>query len=229
MRMFLCSCAAVVGAGGYAVTGAAPDFDRTINRSPEAVYAAFSAVAPEVRETTPRTADTPELIASIEKEPNREIRLEVLADGDEVVGITVNFEPAKDGAATRITAELDIDQRQMRSLHALAAGQGSMLPPGNVPEAVIDMAFNHLMQEMVSDVEAGRALDFGSSSGRAWESAGAPSPAAGSYEAREQQRRAARPMTRPAPMVDPNQAARDYMRGGEGNGRSQEGSGGWGR
>jgi len=229
VRLFLCSCAAVVGAGGYAVTGAGPDFDRTIKRSPEAVYAAFSAVAPEARETLPRTADTPELVASIAKEPNREIRFEVLADGDEVVGVTLNFEPAEGGAATRVTAELDIDQRQMRTLEAFGAAKGAILPPGDVPEPVIDMAFNHLMQEMVSDVEAGRPLDFGGSSGRAWQSAGAPSRSEAREQAAMQQRQAVRPMNRPAPMVDPNQAARNYLEGGASSPERMDGNDGWGR
>lgn len=225
MRMLLCSCAAV-GAGGWAMIGAGPDFDRTINRPPSAVYAAFSAIAPEETHSVARTSDTPELLARVEKEENREIQFEVLADGNQVVSVTLNFAPAQGGAATRVTAELDIDQSKLRSLEAFGSAKEAILP-ADVPEPLIDMAFNRVMQDMVDDVEAGRPLELGASSADAWESTGGTSRSESRSRAAEAQRAASRPMTRPAPMVDPNQAARDYMDGG--NDRSPLESGGWAR
>lgn len=225
MRTLLCSCAAL-GAGGWAMVGAGPDFERTVKRSPEAVYAAFSSVAPATVETTPRTAETPELVARIEKQENRQIHFKLEAEGNEVVSVTLDFEPVEGGTATRITAELDMDQSQLQTLAAYGAAKDQMIP-GNVPEPMIDMAFAHFMAEMVDDVEAGRPLDAAGGSSRAWRSTGhSTNPSVNRSEAAMRQRQAVQPMNRPRPMVDPNQAAREYMNGGSG---ASDDAGGWSR
>ena len=220
MRMMLCSCAAL-GAGGWAVTGAGPDFDRTVNRSPVAVYAAFSSLSPAVVHTIPRTADTPELTARVVKSEGSEIRYEVTSEGKEVVSVVLGFEEAKGGAATRVTAELDIDQPQLRALAAFGGAEEQILP-ANMPEPLIDMAFQHLMQQMTDDVEAGRPIEaLGSGGERAWRTTRPEGASANRSQARMRQHEAARPMNRAAPTMDPNEAARAYREG--------ESGGGWGR
>lgn len=203
-----------VCAGGAALFAGAdsPDFDRVIHRPPHAVYAAFSSLGPEGTSGAMAGDFPEEMTAQIEKERDRSIRYALLVRDNPVLEIELNFEPAGDGSSTRMTAELDIDKLALGQLAATETGVALAL----VPDSFFDSRFAEMMEEMAKDVEAGRSPgSFGArSAGVEWRRSGsATSVESRRAQAEGQRRRAAEPMVRPEPMVDPNRAARDYLNG----------------
>jgi len=80
-------------------------------------------------------------------------------------------------------------------------------------ETIIDYSFATLMSELADDVEKRRPLQPLRLTRMLDSPAPAPrSPEQRLREARRAQDAAARPMSNAAPMVDPNQAARDHIR-----------------
>lgn len=212
MKGFVFSMAGL-GVGGAALFAGAdsPDFDRVVSRPPTAVYAAFSALGDEGESEAP-AGDFPERMTQrVAKVPNESIRYEVVLDGNTIFEIDVNFEPVEGGAATRVTAEMDLDKLALGGLIETEAGVALAL----VPDSFFDSRFAEMMGEMTSDVEAGRSLAFAGlgESGVQWRHDGGTSVSARRAQAESAQRRAAAPMVRPEPMVDPNRAARDYLNG----------------
>ena len=203
---------AALGAGGLAIVGTdSPDFDRTINRPPSAVYAAFSALGEEGEISEPSGRDgVPAITRRIEKESGESIRYQILFGDKPVVTADLNFEAAG-GGGTRMTAELDLDAYAIGSAVESDAGVALAM----LPDSAIDHQFAQLMENMVEDVEAGRTLTpLGlGQSGVQWRNDGGTDPNARRYRAQQAQREAVRPMNRAQPMVDPNQAARNYMNG----------------
>ena len=81
-------------------------------------------------------------------------------------------------------------------------------------ETIIDYSFAVLMTDLAREVEKGRPLQPLRLT-RMFDSPAPPprSPEQRLREARRAQNAAVRPMSNAAPMVDPNQAARDHIRG----------------
>jgi len=213
MRGMLFGLAAMgVGGTAYWAGSPGPDFDRYINRPQMNVYAAFSALAQEGETTEPATDGMPSMTRRVVKVRGETIQVEFLFDDRPVFDVELNFEPGPDGRGTRMTAELDIDAYELGSAFETEAGVALSL----VPDSYIDTQFANFMDDMAEDIEAGRPLaplgldDAGVRRNRA-------SPASAEArraQAAEGQREAARPMMRPEPMTDPNEAARDHVRNG---------------
>ena len=212
MKNFLFGLAGI-GAGGAALmTMDSPDYDRTIARPPTAVYAAFSALAAEGTEVTPRGDGVERSVAvRVEKSRGESIRYEISFDDRPVVTAALDFAAAEDGRATRLTAELDVNAYELGSAFETEAGLALAL----VPESYIDRQFAAFMDDMVESLEAGRPLRplSLSQSGVRRKGADSPSLATRRRVAEAARRDAARPMMRATPMVDPDRAARAYLDG----------------
>ena len=103
--------AALMGAGG----GGPDDFIRTVNRPPQAVYAAFSALGREGDVAIPTgNGWGARVVQRVVKVPNEQVKLEVLVDGEALVTAEVRFAP--DGTGTRVAAELDFNDRLLKRI-----------------------------------------------------------------------------------------------------------------
>jgi hypothetical protein len=210
MKALIGAVAALGLGGAYWFSGDSPDFERVIDRPPMAVYAAFSQVA----QSGPVTARgengfAGRTVARVRKERGELIHYEVLdEDGTTIMTADLHFAPEGEGGqATRMTAELDVDTE------AMGADRGGTAAMA-LTETIIDYSFAVLMTDLAREVEKGRPLQPLRLT-RMFESPAPPprSPEQRLREARRAQNAAVRPMTEAAPMVDPNQAARDHIRG----------------
>lgn len=214
-----------LGLGGAAYFGTdGPDFDEVVNKRPNEVYSAFSALAPEGTITQPASdAMDRAMTLRVTKESGESIRYEILFDDRPVVTADLAFEAGGEGGqGTRMTAELELDEFELGSAFETEAGVALSM----VPETFVDMQFAGFIRDMVRDVEAGRPLPplgLDRAGVRRHESG---TSAERRYEQERARRAAAAPMSRPVPMVDPNKAAENYRNGvSDEMGRAD----GWGR
>jgi hypothetical protein len=206
-----------IGVAGLGVGGAAwygmdsPDFDRTINRSPTAVYSAFATLSNEGTVRAPSDNELGREVAiRTSKERGKSLRYEILIDDRPVLTADLTFEPAGEGGtATRMTAELDIDAMEIGSAFETEAGIALSM----VPDSYIDAQFAHFMDELADDVEAGRTLPPLRSSNLGMHRRASADVRERRADALREQRAAVRPMTDARPMVDPNAAAQAHLNG----------------
>lgn len=201
---------AALGVGGAAYFNTdGPDFDRVVNKSPGQVYSAFSALAREGTVRGPQRNDMVDRQVSfrVSKARNESIRYEILFDDRPVVTADLTFAAAGDGAQTRMTAELELDEYELGSAFETEAGVAMSL----VPEVFIDTQFANFMDDMVRDVEAGRPLPPLNLDRAGVRRAREATTAAGRRnEIEEQRREASAPTSSAEPMSDPARDARRY-------------------
>lgn len=212
MKTLIAAVAALGVGGAIYFGGDSPDFERVIDRPHMSVYAAFSHAAQE-GPITARGSNgfAGRTVARIRKERGELIHYELLnEDNQAVMTADLRFAPEGEGGrATRMTAELDIDTE------ALGANDSGSSAVVALTESFIDYQFAALMEELAGDVEKGRTLrplpltQLMSSPSETR----TRSVEQRASEARQAQRRAAQPTATARPMVDPNQAARDHIRG----------------
>jgi hypothetical protein len=202
-----------LGVGGAALIGMdSPDFDRTINRPPSAVYAAFSALAAEgTRSETAADGSGRTATIRVDKTRGESIHYEILLDDRPVVTADLAFAAAEDGRATRMTAELDIDAYELGSAFETEAGVALSL----IPDSFIDRQFASALDDMVKDIEAGRPLPALGLARSGFKRSGSDSADVRTrrYQAEADRRAASRPTTEAAPMLDPTRTARDHVNG----------------
>ena len=200
---------AAIGIGGAAYFNTdGPDFDRVVNKNPDRVYAAFSALAREGTIRGPRDNDLVDRRVSfrVTKERNESIRYEILFDDRPVVTADLAFAAAGEGQ-TRMTAELELDEYELGSAFENDAGVALSL----VPEVLIDTQFANFMDDMARDVEAGRPLpplELGRAGVRRAQAEA--DPRVRRHRAEEQRQAASAPTATAEPMSDPSRAARQY-------------------
>lgn len=211
MKAALCGMAALGAGGAYLLTGTpGPDFDRVVARPPMTVYAAFSALGPEGEVTQGPTADMPHRVTRrIVKKLGESIEYEILFDDRPVVDVDLHFAAEPDNKGTRLTAEFDMRPYELGASFETDAGVAlSMVPAG-----YLDIQFAHFMNGLADDIEAGRPLPpLDLAHAGVHPASDATSLAGRRYDAEIARRHAAAPMVRARPMVDPNRAARDYLR-----------------
>ncbi len=217
---------AMCGVGGatYYGVGTGPnDYVGTINKSPDAVYAAFaSAMGPEGITALPSRDGWPaRLQQRVTKTPGEEVRIEFVTDNTTLLSMEVDF-AAEGPEATRVAAEVDIDAAALASIANVGPGDSMAFLAMN--EGLIDMAFAQTMAEMVEDVEKGTPLSSFAMLSRSWGRDSGPASARrngpGSYRPER-----IRPDASARPMVDPNRVARDHV---DGAGPAMAGTNGWG-
>jgi hypothetical protein len=221
MKNFVLSLAGI-GVGGAAWYGIdSPDFDRTINRPPAAVYAAFSELSEEGTFAAPTDEDLDRSVqVRTVKAQGETISYEILVDNRPVVTAELNFAPAGEGGnATRMTAEFDIDAFELGSAFETEAGVALSM----VPDAYFDRQFAAFMSDLADDIEAGRPLPPLNSDQLGVRERGSAQVQPSRAAMLRDQRDAARPMSDARPMVDPDAAAEAYRRG------QPNPNGAWGR
>lgn len=201
-----------VGGAAYVGVGSGPnDYVGTVNKSPEAVYAAFaSAMGPEGITALPSRDGWPaRLQQRVSKTAGEEVKVEFVVDNRPLVTMEVDF-AAEGPSATRVAAEIDIDTAALASF--ADAGPGDSMAFMAMGDGIIDMAFAQTMAEMVEDVENGRPLTSMAMLSRRWGSQNGSvrsrANSAGSYRGEQ-----VRPDASARPMVDPNAAARNHREG----------------
>jgi hypothetical protein len=200
-----------VGAAAYMGTGGGPDdFIGHVNKSPQAVYAAFSALGPAGEISLPGARGWGSGVKQrIVKVANEQIKIEVEINGETLVSAEVQLSPEGDG--TRIAAELDFNSAAMNELVKEAGGPP--VPTFAFEEYLLDQAFAHAMREAVERIEEGKPLlslaatraRWGSDSSSRGSTSGTRS--SGTWE----QRQAVRPQMDARPTLNPNAAARQQM------------------
>jgi hypothetical protein len=208
----------VVGAGGFAMTGAfggGHDAERAIARPPAEVYAAISSIAAAGVKESPPEKDGPRVKIEVSKDAGTAMHFRLSSDGKTVGSLDLTVIPDQGGKASRLAADVDVDQRAMAKV-LLDADAEDYVP---APPAVVKLAVNKMLGELARDIEAGKALPtFDMSDVKSWNAQMVDAGRAGGMR-EEMQRQAAAP-TAPvplgttAPAIDPNAEARKYLNGG---------------
>lgn len=205
-----------VGGAAYYGVGAGPnDYVGTINKSPDAVYAAFaSAMGPEGITALPSHDGWPaRLQQRVSKTPGEEVRIDFIVENSTLLSMEVDF-AAEGPEATRVAAEVDIDAAALASIADVGPGDAMAFMAMN--EGMIDMAFAQAMAEMVQDVEKGTPLESFALLSRSWGNGDSRirsrSNGPGDYRPDP-----IRPDATARPMVDPNAAARRHRDGYSGS------------
>lgn len=201
-----------VGAAAYVGSGGGPDdFVGHVNKSPQAVYAAFSALGPEGEISVPGQGGWGSTVKRrIVKVTNEQVKIEVEVKGEVLVSAEVQIAPEGDG--TRLAAEIDFNTAAMNDL--MREEGGPTVPRQIFEEYMLDQAFAQAMQEAVSRIEEGKPLVSLAATGARWGSDGSThgSRPSGSRGGSWQQRQAVRPQLEARPAIDPNAAAREHVR-----------------
>ena len=207
MRLFLIGSAVFGVAGVAAFSGSGTDAQQLVQRPPEAVYASFSQALGSLETGGP--AQLPDSATTMEikvaKDYPNSIDVTVLLNQQQAGEAHFTFAGKDDGAATLVTGDVEMDRKVVR---AAFAGQ----PGGEfakAPDLALKLGMKQMLSEAAKKIEAGEPIgdsDFNLREIIAREQR--MSGAERREEERQRQEQAA------APMLDPNEAARDYLKGG---------------
>lgn len=201
------------GAGLWAMTGGGHDAEVTVNKSPQAVYAAVSDAFDhaEFSETiSTEDGNSLSLQVTVEREAGESVSSSVLVDGEEAA--TVQFTVAAAGSGkTTLGGDIEVDQ----SLLKKHLEDGPNQDVAKIPEFAFNLALKAALKDMADKIEAGMPLASPRESFanlRMQQRPGAPTNqderiAAQSRRYAEQERM--RQATQPT--LDPNESARRYM------------------
>lgn len=218
-----------VGATAYVTTGktAVDDYVGIINRSPQEVYAALSAIGPDgvIGMPVADAPGAPRVAQKISKQAGKSVRVEVMLDDKSFASVEFEIEPAE-GGKTRIAGEVDLDTSAIND--AIRARGGPGLPMGaGLAEGMLDRAFAAAMERAVQQINDGGSLSV-LALGQAgfarptWGGDGSPSFGGGpgrmaatpswTAPASARPRVSARPAGSTEAAVDPNRAVREHLR-----------------
>jgi hypothetical protein len=201
---------AAAGVGGAALTsgglGGGPDAEHMVARPPAEVYAAISSMSPEGLQQGGRENGGPPMTFEVRKEPGRAVHYVLKIDGKVAGSIDFDIAPEQGGAASRLSADIDLDRAALRKV----------MPGGDevlrMPDAVFNLAAQGVLGEMAKKIEAGTPLEgFGPEDLAAWQA----HPSGGAGQGMSGELPVAGPLGSTEPMVDPNAAARNYLKGGQ--------------
>jgi hypothetical protein len=200
-----------LGLGGLAVTGGGiggPDAEAVVWKPRQEVYAAVSQMAQEGERFPIASAEAPPVSLKVEKEPGEAVRYKVIHEGQVLAQLEFGMEDVQSGAGTRLTAGLDFDRAALRTMLGEDAAD---LPP--IPESMIRLGLRQAVAEMAMAIEAGRPLPSLTDMELANWTPDLPGPREHAAAARVRQQALTQPMATTEPMVDPNEAARNYLSG----------------
>lgn len=202
---------AAAGVGGAALTSGGlggHDAERLVARPPAEVYSAISSMTPEGARERSAEPGAPAMSFEVRKEGGKAVHWVLKIEGREAGSVDLAVAPDGDGASSRLTADIDFDRAALRKL----------MPEGNeflaMPDAVFNLAVQGMLEEMAAKIEAGTPLEsFGPEDLAAWEAPG--SGGGGGPDGGAEMQSATGPLGSTEPMVDPNEAARNYLKGGQ--------------
>jgi hypothetical protein len=198
---------AALGVSGAALTGGAMggghDAERTVARPPAEVYAAIASMSQEGVLERGAEEGSPAMRFEVKKEPGKAVHYILAIDGKTVGTVDLAVASEKDGAASLLTADFELDQAALKKLNKDGPDE---LP--NMPRGLLTLALSQQLGEMAAKIEAGAPLEtFGPDDLGVWRSRGSGGG--------ETQETASGPLGSTEPMVDPNEAARNYLNGGK--------------
>ena len=190
------------------------DAEQVVHKDPATVYAAvesaFSTIADEGNNG--QAAERGQ-VTTVEREQNKSLDLKTSIDGKQAMHIHFGFEPGAKADETRMTGDWEIDQQVLQeAVRKENGGEGAAMP--KIPEFALNLAMSKLLSEMATKIDAGEALDTSSHSSLAMTSSPQYLPASGSEQRWRDayaQRQATAPTGSSAPMMDPDEAARNFM------------------
>jgi hypothetical protein len=205
-----CACAGGIGGGYYAFGSGGHDASQIVHKDPATVYEAFDdAFTDMVNEGNNGLAAERGQTATIDKVAGKSIDIKVQIEGKQALRLRFGFEPVK-GGDTKATADIDVDQAVMRESIQRVKGSDVALPP--IPDFAMNMAMQNLLSEAAKKIEKGEPLERPHST---YAMAGGISSSnystygqtdwAKKYREEQAMRNAS------APMMDPDEAARNYM------------------
>lgn len=211
--------AAVAGSGG----GGPDDYVRFVNKSPQAVYAAFAELGPQGEVTTPRHDGKGVMVQRVTKVQNEQVKLELEVNGEDIIMAEVQMTP--EGNGTRLATELDIN---IRAINNILKEDGQPTLPGFVfQDFLLNQVLAMAVDEMATRIEEGKPLRSLAETHKRWGSGDnggdsgtfSNSPRGSSPSGGWQQRQASRPQLNARPALDPNEARRDVTPGADDWGR----------
>ena len=206
---------AAAGVGGAALTsgsfGGGHDAERVIAKPPAEVYAAIASMAEEGVRETEAGSDTAPLTLEVSKKYGKEVHYRLTVEGKQVASFDLFVAAEKGGEASRVSADIDLDQAALRTL---AGPDGEHLPV--VPDSLLNIGLSKMLGEMAAAIEEGRSLPAMGPMDMAGWNRSLPSVAERKAAAKAQQEAAYAPTPievtgSTEPMVDPNAAAHNYL------------------
>ncbi|HYI41626.1 MAG TPA: hypothetical protein VE053_15060 [Allosphingosinicella sp.] len=210
---------AAAGVGGLAMTGdfaGGHDAERLVAKSPAAVYAALSAMAPEVTRVIPAENDGPPMTLEVRKDAGKAVHFALSVEGRTIGSVDLSVTPDQGGAASRLAADVELDQAALAKRFGDPDATGEWVP---APEALVNLTVGQMLGELARDIEAGKSLKMFDSGDLAGLRSRMGNSGPGG-EMREEMRDTApapmkaQPFGSTKPMVDPNAEARKNINGG---------------
>lgn len=208
---------AALGVGGAALTGGGigggPDAEQRVARPPAEVYAAISSITPEGVQERGGVEGEPAVRFEVRKEPGKAVHYLLTIDGKVAGSVDLAVAPEGDGAASRLSAEIELDQAALKKMIA-EDGPNDFF---TMPDALINAAAGQALAEMAAKIEAGTPLDqWGPDELAGWNSHGGHGHSEGEgMSILSASEAATRPTASTEPMLDPNAEAEKYLKGGQ--------------
>lgn len=207
MRHVLLVCAGSAALAGCSLGG--HDAEQVVHKDPATVYSAmetaFSTIANDGNNG--QAAERGQ-VTTVEREENKSLDLKTSIDGKQAMHIRFGFEPGKSKDETLLTGDWEFDQQVLRdAIRKESGGEARTIP--QIPEFALNLAMKKLLTEMATKIDAGEPLDTSNKSALAMASSSEYSSSSSDYERRYREAYAQRQAA--APMMDPDEAARNFM------------------
>ena len=143
---------------GWSLAGGSggPDVTRLVERPPLLVYDEIARLFPATSTSSQGTASDGsyhELKIDVRRSLDQALEYRFTLDGREVLAMTLDFEAAEGGRATRITGELEMEQDLVRFAAAQSGGEAK-----HVPDFAVDYAMKEMVDTMADAMEADKPL-----------------------------------------------------------------------
>lgn len=152
VKMMLFAIAAA-GVGGAALTSGGTGgglTEQKIAKPPIEVYSALSAMAQEGVQTRPADSG-PLMTFEVRKERGKAIHYVLKVDGKVAGSIDLMVAPDRDGAATRLSGDVELDRKVLATL--------GPSPLDNMPDSLLDLGLAGRLGELATQIEAGTPLE----------------------------------------------------------------------
>jgi hypothetical protein len=189
------------------------DASEIIHKDPATVYHAFDdAFSGVVEEGNNGEAAAKGQISTIDKVPGKSIDIKVNVEGKQAVRLRFTFAPSGSGD-TKTTADIDVDRAILRAAVKREKGSDAAFPA--IPDFALNLAMQQLLHEAAAKIEKGEPLEtprstYAMAGGSNYSTYG-QADWGRQYREQESMRKATAPTASASPMMDPDQAAREYM------------------